>query len=167
MYAWQVALISALAALAGASIGSITQIRIFKTQQKRTSLDARLARKRSAYEDYLHLVTGLPELFRNGFTAAFGGPAGAEAVFGPFRRELNRLQVLLMLDASRPVQDGEVVLRAAIRIMLEDEWPKALEEEHDPPQSVVDTFADVCRRCLHTEIEVLSRLMASELNADG
>jgi hypothetical protein len=151
----------------GASIGSATQLKIFKAQQKRTSLEARLARKRIVYEDYLHFVMGLPDSFRNGFTAAFIGPGGAEVVFGPFRSELYRLRVLLMLDASRSVKNEVEVLHTSVRSMLQDEWPKALKEEHDPPQSVVDTFDDVFKRCLLPEIEALSDLMASELNSDG
>jgi len=162
MDAWQVALISALAALAGASIGSVTQLRIIHSQQKQAALEARAIRKRCAYEDYLHFVMGLPEVFRTAFRAlASGGPPAQEEVMSQFRKELNRLQVLLMLDASRPIQDGEAVVRASIGRMLGEGSPS---EESDPTRGVHDTFEQNFRRIVLPEIETLASLMASELD---
>jgi hypothetical protein len=165
---WQVALIAGGSAVGGAGIGSITQIRIYKAQQKAQTARAKASLRRRVYEEYLHTIFGLPELMRAGITAPFNNPSGIEGVLKPFRVELARLRVLLLLDASPTIRQGVEDTERAIKTMLESDWPELEAEdtklEPGDRKGVYELFDKAFYKTAMPAAKTLAGLMAAELD---
>jgi len=160
---WPIALISGVSALGGATVGSITQTRLFHTKLKHDSTDAARSRKRHVYESFLNLVMSLPEVIRDGTVAPFRESAGIEAVLKPMRLELNRLGVLLMLDGSDGVRKEVTIVRQTIVKVLEEEWNEEFMGVVAREKGVYEAFQDLFKEKILPSIVLLSQAMRADL----
>jgi hypothetical protein len=154
-----IAAISAGAAVFGALVGGGAQLLVVRVQHRHDQAERRRAQKREIYRDYLHLVSGMPDLqvrttghpestamLRTEFTepydrlrgdlALFGTPEirqGVEAVWIACEKAFDDYDRLRQEDMSGLVEQSEAIRRAFDRNVAQpfSDMAKAMAKDSD------------------------------------